>query len=181
MLAALGGSPSVFILALESSSSYVSTIQDDTSTLSRTDGHWFHILKKSNIWTHFDWIYCVSPSFACQARNKAQQNVSVQCACAEVCVGECVEVCLRVCRDILPGTELLLGGDTQGNKEATVKPDAQHNSAGQNRGKDDYTGLNLVRRFFPFRHWVIQRFLVGPLTVPISVWMCVSVLPARHI
>ncbi|KAM9366504.1 uncharacterized protein ABDE67_000833 [Symphorus nematophorus] len=64
--------------------------------------------------------------FACQARIRAQQNVAVQCACEEVCVGECVDVCLRVCRDIQPGTELLLGKSQQ----TTDKPGTQDKSTG---------------------------------------------------
>lgn len=39
----------------------------------------------------------------------------MQCACGE---NECVCVRLRVCRDIHPGTELLLCGDTVGKLQA---------------------------------------------------------------
>ncbi|TDH17448.1 hypothetical protein EPR50_G00008500 [Perca flavescens] len=68
--------------------------------------------------------------FACQAQSRAQQNVSVHCACGEVCAGGCADVCLRVCRDIQPGTELLLYGDTAGKSQTTDKPDTQDNSTG---------------------------------------------------
>ncbi|KAF1393234.1 hypothetical protein PFLUV_G00036420 [Perca fluviatilis] len=68
--------------------------------------------------------------FACQARSRSQQNVSVQCACGEVCAGGCADVCLRVCRDIQPGTELLLYGDTVGKSQTTDKPDTQDSSTG---------------------------------------------------
>ncbi|XP_037615348.1 zinc finger protein 408 isoform X2 [Sebastes umbrosus] len=75
--------------------------------------------------------------FACQARSRAQQNVSVQCACGEVCAGECVDVCLRVCRDIQPGTELLLyGEDTVGTRQTTDEPDAQDNATGHTDNKE---------------------------------------------
>ncbi|XP_032368331.1 uncharacterized protein LOC116687239, partial [Etheostoma spectabile] len=69
-------------------------------------------------------------TFACQARSRAQQNVSVQCACGEVCAAGCADVCLRVCQDIQPGTELLLYGDTVGKSQTTDKPDTQDNSTG---------------------------------------------------
>ncbi|XP_033971964.1 zinc finger protein 408-like [Trematomus bernacchii] len=65
--------------------------------------------------------------FACQAQSRRQQNVSVQCACGEVCSGECVDVCLRVCRDIQPGTELLLGGETLGKGQTTKNSTTQDN------------------------------------------------------
>lgn len=42
----------------------------------------------------------------------------MQCACGE---NECVCVRLRVCRDIHPGTELLLCGDTVGKLQAGDK------------------------------------------------------------
>ncbi|XP_054473926.1 zinc finger protein 408 [Anoplopoma fimbria] len=62
--------------------------------------------------------------FACRAPSRAQQNVSVQCACGEVCASECVDACLRVCQDIQPGTELLMyGGDTEGKSQTTDEPD----------------------------------------------------------
>ncbi|XP_049905183.1 zinc finger protein 408 [Epinephelus moara] len=73
--------------------------------------------------------------FACQARNRGQQNVAVQCACGEVCAGECVDVCLRVCQDIQPGTELLLYEDTVGKSQTTAKPDAQDSSTGRIENK----------------------------------------------
>ncbi|XP_076003120.1 uncharacterized protein LOC142996118 [Genypterus blacodes] len=63
-------------------------------------------------------------SFACQALNRAQQNVAVQCACGETCAYKCVDVCLHVCQDILPGTELLLYGGTEGKS----KPDTEDNT-----------------------------------------------------
>ncbi|KAK5874411.1 hypothetical protein PBY51_019355 [Eleginops maclovinus] len=65
--------------------------------------------------------------FACQAQSRGEQNVSVQCACGEVCSGECVDVCLRVCRDIQPGTELFLGEETLGKNQTTKNSTAQDN------------------------------------------------------
>ncbi|XP_034049919.1 zinc finger protein 408 isoform X2 [Thalassophryne amazonica] len=73
-------------------------------------------------------------SFACQARSRAQQNVAVQCACEEGCVGECVDRRLRVCRDIHAGTELLLYEDSVGQRETRNKPDLQDITNGQHRG-----------------------------------------------
>ncbi|XP_037550660.1 zinc finger protein 408 [Nematolebias whitei] len=69
--------------------------------------------------------------FAHQARSLAQRNVTILCACGEVCEAECVHVCLRACRNIQPGTELLLynegkgqisdePGDAIGHSEDTV-------------------------------------------------------------
>ncbi|XP_071345748.1 zinc finger protein 408 [Trachinotus anak] len=75
-------------------------------------------------------------NFACQVRSRAQQNVAVQCACVEMCVGECVDVCLRVCEDVSPGTELLLYDDTGGKPETTNKPDAQGDSTAQDTDKE---------------------------------------------
>ncbi|XP_044212855.1 zinc finger protein 408 isoform X1 [Thunnus albacares] len=73
-------------------------------------------------------------SFACQARSRAQQNVTAQCACGEVCAGECADACLRVCRDIQPGTELLLYGDTVVKSQtADEPPDTRDNPTGQHR------------------------------------------------
>ncbi|XP_018548199.1 zinc finger protein 408 [Lates calcarifer] len=70
-------------------------------------------------------------NFACQAQSRAQQNVAVQCACGEVCVGECVDVHLRVCEDVQAGTELLLYDETLGKSQTTDEPDTQDNSAAQ--------------------------------------------------
>ncbi|XP_039979853.1 zinc finger protein 408-like [Xiphias gladius] len=73
-------------------------------------------------------------NFACQAPSRAQQNVAVQCACGEVCVGECADVCLRVCEDVPPGTELLLYDVTVGKSRTADKPDTRNNSAAQDTG-----------------------------------------------
>lgn len=54
-------------------------------------------------------------SFACRVQSRELQNVVVQCTCRE---DECACVYLRVCRDIHPGTELLLCGDTVGKRQA---------------------------------------------------------------
>ncbi|XP_008290315.1 zinc finger protein 408 [Stegastes partitus] len=79
------------------------------------------------VWTQYVFVY-LPPSFACQARSRAQQNVAVQCACVSVCVGECADVCLSVRRDIQPGTELLLYDDTVGKRHTTDKPQAQEHT-----------------------------------------------------
>ncbi|XP_070820849.1 zinc finger protein 408 [Chaetodon trifascialis] len=73
--------------------------------------------------------------FACQVRSRAQQNVALQCTCGEVCAGECVEVRLRVCRDIQPGTELLLCGDTVGTSLTADRSDGQDESTGRTGNK----------------------------------------------
>eukprot|EP00064_Thunnus_orientalis_P016037 superscaffoldBa00003093_g16100 len=68
------------------------------------------------------------------ARSRAQQNVTAQCACGEVCAGECADACLRVCRDIQPGTELLLYRDTVVKSQtADEPPDTRDNTTGQHR------------------------------------------------
>ncbi|KAM9825048.1 uncharacterized protein ACBT44_005869 isoform 2-T2 [Syngnathus typhle] len=72
-------------------------------------------------------------SFACQVESKASQNVAVQCTCAEMCVGMCVSMRLRVCHEIQPGTELLLGGETEGRNDARDRFDAQNISEGEQR------------------------------------------------
>nr|XP_046252285.1 zinc finger protein 408-like [Scatophagus argus] len=76
--------------------------------------------------------------FACQVRNRAQQNVAAQCACGEVCVAKCVDVCLRVCRDIQAGTELLLYGDAVGKCQTTDKPDTWDETVGQTDDKVEH-------------------------------------------
>ncbi|XP_019723136.1 zinc finger protein 408-like [Hippocampus comes] len=81
----------------------------------------------------FPWRQAVWISFACQVQSKAAHNVAVQCMCAEMCVGICVSLCLRVCHEIQPGTELLLGDETDGSKDARKRLDAQNISEGQQR------------------------------------------------
>lgn len=92
------------------------------------------------------------PRFARQVRSGAQQNVAVQCSCGEVCAGECVDVCLRVCRDIQPGTELLLYGDTVGKSPTTEEHDAQDATAGHagdGCGRTDSAlGINTYDHFY---------------------------------
>ncbi|XP_029354045.1 zinc finger protein 37-like isoform X2 [Echeneis naucrates] len=73
-------------------------------------------------------------NFACKVRSRAKENVTVQCACAKVCVGECVDVCLRVCVDIKPGTELLLYDNTVGKTGTTNIPDARGSSNAPDSG-----------------------------------------------
>lgn len=60
-----------------------------------------------------------SLSFACQVQYPAQQNVAVQCACAQESGGVCTAVRLRACRDIQAGAELLIYGDPEGKSRTT--------------------------------------------------------------
>ncbi|XP_070410784.1 zinc finger protein 408 isoform X2 [Nothobranchius furzeri] len=68
-------------------------------------------------------------NFACQARCRAQQNVTMHCACGEVCEAECVGVCLRLCQHIHPGTELLLYDEGKG--QTSDKPVGSNGSTAE--------------------------------------------------